>query len=462
MSRLLITLDAVGGVWPYAIALGAAARADGMEPVFAGLGPPPSPARCAEARALGRLEWGDAPLDWIADGAAMLAPVAGWIEQLAARHEVGLLHLNAPSQAVGLDGRLPVVAVAHSCLASWSEVMRGGPAPEWLWHARLVARGLARADVAVAAFRRDFPTLHTATYAGDHEHERELDSADVVVVHEWTEPALVARLGRARARGGRFLLLFHDTHHRAVSAGAEITGMALSGYDAVLAFGAALRQRYLAAGWGRQVFTWHEAADTALFRPLAAEAGHDLVWIGNWGDGERSAELMAFLVEPVRRLGLSAVVHGVRYPEDALARLRAAGIDYRGWIANARVPAAFARARLTVHVPRRPYVRALPGIPTIRVFEALACGIPLVSAPWEDAERLFGAGDYLLAQDGEEMRRRLRDLLADAAMRREIAARGLATIRARHSCRHRALELLGIVRGLGAPAPLAMTREAAA
>ena len=59
------------------------------------------------------------------------------------------------------------------------------------------------------------------------------------------------------------------------------------------------------------------------------------------------------------------------------------------------MPEVFARFRVTVHVPRRPYVEALPGIPTIRVFEALACGIPLVCAPWDDAEGLFTPGRRL-------------------------------------------------------------------
>ena len=72
-------------------------------------------------------------------------------------------------------------------------------------------------------------------------------------------------------------------------------------------------------------------------------------------------------------------MHGVRYPPEGRAALAAAGIDYAGYLPNFRVPQAFAAARMTVHVPRRPYATALPGIPTIRVFEALACGIPLVS-----------------------------------------------------------------------------------
>jgi spore maturation protein CgeB len=200
--------------------------------------------------------------------------------------------------------------------------------------------------------------------------------------------------------------------------------------------------------------TWHEAADTTVFRPMPGESeAGDLVWVGNWGDGERAAQLWEFLVEPVRRLGLRATVHGVRYPEAVRGMLDEAGIAYRGWIANADVPRAFARHRVTVHVPRAPYVAALPGIPTIRPFEALACGIPLVSAPWEDAEGLFRPGDYLTARNGADMRRHLDTLVQDADARAEIAARGLATIRARHTCRHRVDELLEALGHLGLTAP---------
>src|SRR5699024_10445714 len=124
-----------------------------------------------------------------------------------------------------------------------------------------------------------------------------------------------------------------------------------------------------------------------------------------WGDDERNRELNAFLLQPVKALGLTGTAYGVRYPEYALDKLAAAGLDYRGWLANFEAPTAFARHCVTVHVPRRHYVQALPGIPTIRVFEALACGIPLVCAPWDDAEALFSPGeDYLLARSGDAMR----------------------------------------------------------
>lgn len=306
-------------------------------------------------------------------------------------------------------------------------------------------------EQALDAFKARFPTLKSQIYGADFNHEEALSEADVVVVHEWTDPALVARIGKARQEGGHFTLIFHDTHHRAVSAAGEISGLDLSGYDLILAFGETLRQRYLQAGWGQQVFTWHEAADDALFHPMPeVERQRDLIWIGNWGDDERSAELREYLIEPASALRLSATVRGVRYPTHALQALADAGIFYGGWIANAQAPEAFALHRLTVHVPRRPYVENLPGIPTIRVFEALACGIPLISAPWVDEENLFRVGhDFLMVEDGTAMKVALKMLLADPAMAAELSANGLETIRSRHTCRHRVDELLAILREHG-------------
>jgi spore maturation protein CgeB len=254
-----------------------------------------------------------------------------------------------------------------------------------------------------------------------------------------------------RRAGAPFTLLFHDTHHRAVSAETDISMLDLADYDGVLAFGAALKALYDDAGWGRSVFVWHEAADDALFRPMPeVEKAGDLIWVGNWGDNERTAEIDEFLVRPCATLGLNATVRGVRYPEDAKARLQAAGISYRGWIANVDVPRAFAQHRVTVHIPRRPYVQQLPGIPTIRMFEALACGIPLLSAPWNDAEGLFRPGeDFLFVRDGAEMTARLRDVLNDSGLAQALVRSGLETIRARHTCRHRVGELLGILKQVG-------------
>ena len=273
-----------------------------------------------------------------------------------------------------------------------------------------------------------------------------LDSTDLVIVHEWNDPALVKAIGRHHERNRGYHLLFHDTHHRLVSAPGEMSELELENYDGVLAYGAALKDLYEASRRVARVWTWHEAADIRVFRPLPNhEPKGDLVWIGNWGDGERTAELMEFLIRPARALSLNARVHGVRYPNDAKALLASAGIHYAGWLPNFEVPRVFASYKVTMHVPRRPYVRALPGIPTIRPFEALACGIPLVCSPWRDIEGLFTPGlDFLFAKDGKEMTSHLKCLLADETLRKELSEHGLATIRSRHTCAHRVRELLAI------------------
>lgn len=331
------------------------------------------------------------------------------------------------------------------------------PADSWSRRNLVAEQG----EIALERFRKRFPDLRSEIYDDDFNHARAVSEADVVIVHEWSDPALVARIGRLRRGGGNFTLLFHDTHHRAVTTAADISQLPLADYDGVLAFGEAVRQRYLDAGWAGQVFTWHEAADVEVFKPHP-EIGRerDLVWIGNWGDDERSRELHEFLIEPARALGLEGDVFGVRYPDGAIDAIEAAGLRYRGWIANADAPGQFARARATVHVPRRPYVEALPGIPTIRVFEALACGIPLICAPWDDCEGLFRPGaDYLIARSGDEMKRLLFDVMWEPRMAMDLARAGLETILARHTCAHRAQELEDILAELRGEA--ARNREAA-
>lgn len=294
-----------------------------------------------------------------------------------------------------------------------------------------------------------YPLLSPIRTDDHFDVESVLDDVDLVLVHEWNEPELVARIGRHRVRRGRYALLFHDTHHRAVTREEEMARFDLSGYDGVLAFGEVLRRVYEKKGWGKRVFTWHEAADVRRFYPIEATKARDLVWVGNWGDDEREDELRRFLVEPVRALSLRARVFGVRYPERAVTELRAAGIELAGWLPNYAAPAALSEAHFSIHVPRRPYADVLRGIPTIRVFEVLACGVPLVCAPWHDDEGLFrAASDFLVANDSDEMKRTARALLADEDMRSEVASNGLRRILERHTCAHRVDELLGIVRSL--------------
>ncbi len=309
----------------------------------------------------------------------------------------------------------------------------------------------------IDAFHAAYPGLNSIQYdLRTLDLDDVLEDADLVLVHEWNDHALVHRIGEHRKLTGHYQLLFHDTHHRAVTQPAEMSKYDLTCYDGVLAFGRVLRDLYLKLRWTRRAWIWHEAADTRVFRPLANQPPQgDLVWIGNWGDEERTAELHKFILDPVKALGLHARFHGVRYPDHAKTALKQAGIEYANWLPNFKAPQVFGGFKVTVHVPRRPYVQALPGIPTIRVFEALACGIPLICSPWDDAENLFDPGhDFLYANNEREMQQQLRRVLYEPEFARQLAAHGHRTILSRHTCAHRVDELLNIAAELMAESRL--------
>ncbi|HEV2276521.1 MAG TPA: glycosyltransferase [Acidobacteriaceae bacterium] len=365
-----------------------------------------------------------------------------------------------------MSGSLRIAYFAHSLRSDWNngnahflrglmralgemghDVLVYEPCSEWsIQHLREEYKG----EESLFAFAETYPDLHVCTYkaavGGNAEYWRSrLHDRDVVILHEWNPPALARVLLDIRAAAD-FRLLFHDTHHRASSSPQQIDSLGVAQFDGVLCFGESLRQIYQERFGIQQAWVLHEAADTTIFRPQPNSVKTaDVIWVGNWGDDERSREIREYLLQPAAALpDHTFVVHGVRYPDEGIAALETAGVRYAGYLPNLDAPDAYAAARLTVHIPRQQYTAAMTGIPTIRVFEALACGIPLISAPWRDSEHLFREGDFLMVRNGAEMKSAMTMLLEDKAAANEQALRGLETILARHTCRHRAEELTSI------------------
>jgi len=317
----------------------------------------------------------------------------------------------------------------------------------------LAQEGPERVTEALVNFQEAFPTLDVRFFRADQSFatfaEEELRDADLLLVHEWNELSIVNTILDFRGKFG-FKVLFHDTHHRAYTSPQEIQRFPLQKFDGVLAFGEAIRRIYSDTFGVKNAWTFHEAADTEHFYPRTAEPDTDVVWVGNWGDEERTRELREFLINPASTMRDRRIaVHGVRYPDEAKYKLSEAGIEYRGYLPNLQSPDAYARSLLSLHVPRRFYTNGLSGVPTIRVFEVLACGIPLLCSPWSDTESLFRPGDdYICVDDGQKMEAEIRFLLRDESARKQIAANGLDTIRKRHTCAHRAEQLMQIYEGI--------------
>jgi glycosyltransferase involved in cell wall biosynthesis len=145
MLRVMMTLDAVGGVWPYALDTAAMLTAQGMACRLLGLGPPP--ARPVALPPGVDVVWTDEPLDWMVTDEAALDTVAPAIAAWARDWRADVVHLSAPSQAVGQPDGPAVIVQSHSCVPTWWAAMRGNDLPaEWRWQVERNRAGFHRAD----------------------------------------------------------------------------------------------------------------------------------------------------------------------------------------------------------------------------------------------------------------------------------------------------------------------------
>lgn len=163
--RVLMTADAVGGVWTYALDLARGLTGHGVEVLLAVEGQPPDTAQRAAAAAIDGLEMVETgiELEWRDRGGALAAVDADRLRTLAEGFAPDIVHLNGYRDAL-LDWRVPVVVAAHSCVRSWWWACHGGEPPEeWRAYGRAVAQGLAMADavaVPTEAFARELGRLY--------------------------------------------------------------------------------------------------------------------------------------------------------------------------------------------------------------------------------------------------------------------------------------------------------------
>ncbi len=282
------------------------------------------------------------------------------------------------------------------------------------------------------AARRVPPAFPASRAAATHlaalDLDGALDGADLVLVHEWNRSRAGARASARVARAERRLSAAVPRHPPPLGHGPEdMAALRLcADYDGVLAFGAVLRDLYLERGWADRAWTWHEAADMRVFRPRPDEPRDgDLVWIGNWGDGERTRELREFLLEPVAALGLRARV--LRRALSGSGRVDAAGrgghplrrlaAELRGAGGLRRIPRDGARAAPALRGgaaghPHDPAVRGA-GLRHSAGLRALGATRGPVHA---------GRATTSSRATGPQMQRHLRDVSHDRGARRAAGA----------------------------------------
>lgn len=150
--NILMTTDAVGGVWQYSLDLAAGLSSMRIGVLLATLGPRPSDGQRRQANLIPNLTLAesDFPLEWMDNPWSGVDESSKWLLQLQADCRADLVHLNGYSHA-SIPWNAPAVTVAHSCVFSWWRAVHGTvPGPEWSEYKARVTRGLDAASAIVA------------------------------------------------------------------------------------------------------------------------------------------------------------------------------------------------------------------------------------------------------------------------------------------------------------------------
>lgn len=323
---------------------------------------------------------------------------------------------------------------------------------------RGLVRGLARAGHDVLFLERDKPWYagnrdlpeppygRTALYQDLDELARRwtpaIRAADLVLVGSYVPDGVEA--GRFVQREARGLTAFYDIDTpvtlAALEAGAceYLTPELLPGYDLYLSFTGGPTLRHLEALGAPLARPLYCSADPEVYRPdPAAPVRWDLGYLGTYS-ADRQPTVDALLCRPAQAWpGGRFVVAGPQYPE---------GYDWPGNVERVQHLAPdkhrgfYAAQRYTLNVTRADMIRRGHS-PSVRLFEAAACGVPIVSDWWTGLDEFFRPGEeILIARDAEDVLAVLREVPEER--RRAIAERARARVLASHTGEHRAAELV--------------------
>ncbi len=185
------------------------------------------------------------------------------------------------------------------------------------------------------------------------------------------------------------------------------------------------------------------SVDPAVYHPMKMETRWSLGYLGTYS-ADRQPALDTLLLEPARRApDLPMVVAGPQYPESIAWPANVERIEHLPPAGHVRF---YNQQTFTLNITRRAMLNAGHS-PSVRVFEAAACGIPIITDPWPGLDDFFVAGaEILVASQAKDVSHYLRTLSPAAA--RKIGARGRARVLAAHTAAHRAVELEGVARAL--------------
>jgi spore maturation protein CgeB len=349
------------------------------------------------------------------------------------------------------DARLQIVMLGLSITSSWGN----GHAVTY----RGLVRELSRAGHRVTFLERDLPWYadnrdlptppwgRTELYRSTGElldrFAPEVAAADLVVVGSYVPDGIA--VGEWVTSAARGTTAFYDidtpvTLARLAKDACEyLTRELVRRYDLYLSFtGGPTLERLERDLGARAARALHCSADPEHYRPEPREALWDLGYLGTYSD-DRQPVLERLLLEPARRWRRGRfVVAGPQYPRELRWPPNVARMEH---LAPPQHVSFYNAQRFTLNVTRRDMVEA-GWSPSVRLFEAAACGTPIVSDAWVGLESFFVPGEeILLARSADEALAIVRE--TPEAERRRIGDAARARVLREHTAAHRARQLEG-------------------
>jgi spore maturation protein CgeB len=266
----------------------------------------------------------------------------------------------------------------------------------------------------------------------------EVREADAVIVGSYVPDGVeVGRWAQATARGP---VCFYDidtpvTLAKLAAGDHEyLTPDLIGGYDVYFSFTGGPTLQTLERRYGSPAArALYCSVDEAAYRPLDVPRRWDLSYLGTYSP-DRQPTLERLLIDPARRAPhLRFCVAGPQYPADIDWPANVERLEH---VPPADHPAFYAASRVTLNVTRKDMIAA-GWSPSVRLFEAGACGTPIISDVWDGLSELFAPGrEIILAQGPGEVLAALDGL--DEAARGRMAAAARERILSEHTAGHRA------------------------
>lgn len=303
-------------------------------------------------------------------------------------------------------------------------------------------------DVPWYAENRDLPAppygrtvLYTDLSQLEQRHSEDVARADFVIVGSYVPDGVAIGRWVTETAGGS--TAFYDIDTPVTLAKLErgeyeyLSPELIPRYDLYLSFTGGRTLRDLKEQWGaRHAAPLYCSVDASVYRPSEGVATRwDLGYLGTYS-ADRQPKLERLLFEPARATPARFAVAGPQYPEDVAWP---ENVDHVEHLPPADHPWFYNAQRFTLNLTRADMVRA-GYAPSVRLFEAAACGVPIISDWWEGLDTFFEPDtEILISESPEHVVSLLRGL--PEAQRRAIGARARQRVLERHTADHRAAEL---------------------